>query len=178
MPRVRATIAAVGFVFLLYAPAPAAWFEIDQPVEVHASAATVWRVLTDLPAYPQWNPFVLECRSTLEVGAPIDMEVQLTSWFRKHQQETILEHVPQQRLCYGYTIPFLGALSSRRCHDLEPLGPDRVRYRSHFALSGWLAPIVQLLFGGSLQRGFHAMTEAVQQQAERVAASAPATGAP
>lgn len=163
-------IPALALVFLASAPVSAAWFVIDQPVEVGASTERVWQVITDLRAYPEWNPFVRACESTLAVQAPIRMDVQLTSWFRKEQTETIIENEPEKRLCYGYAIAFFGALSSRRCHDLQPLGPGRTLYRSSFELSGWLAPVVQLLLGSSLRSGFQGMTLGVQQRAEHLAA--------
>lgn len=50
-------------------------FVIEQTIEVTATPAVVWEVIVDLPRYGEWNPFVVECRSTLAVGDPIDMRV-------------------------------------------------------------------------------------------------------
>lgn len=40
-------------------------FVIDETLDVAAPPALVWRVVTDLPRYGEWNPFVVACRSTL-----------------------------------------------------------------------------------------------------------------
>src|SRR3546814_14762853 len=40
---------------------------------------SVWEVIRDLSKYPEWNPFCIECRSTLQPGDPIDMKVKLRS---------------------------------------------------------------------------------------------------
>jgi hypothetical protein len=70
--------------------------------------------------------------------------------------------------------PFpLGALSSRRSHQLETLADGRTRYRSHMQLSGWLMPLVRTLLGANLQRGFSEMSEAVRSRAEQLAAVRP-----
>jgi hypothetical protein len=146
-------------------------FVIEQTVEIQASAETVWKVITDLDAYGEWNPFVVGCRSTFKVGDPIDMKVRLFPGFTQKQRETILEHVPGKRLCYGIPGMPLGALSSRRGHEIYPLDPGRARYDSHFQLSGWLAPVVRMLIGARLQAGFEAMTEALARRAAKIGGS-------
>ena len=146
-------------------------FVIDHTVEIQASAETVWEVITDFDAYGEWNPFVVGCRSTLRVGDPIDMNVRLFPGLTQKQRETILEHVPGKRMCYGIPGMALGALSSRRSHEVYPLDPGRTRYDSHFELSGWFAPVVRMLMGARLQAGFEAMTEALARRAAGIGRS-------
>ena len=43
-------------------------FIIDETVYIDAPAEVVWQVLTDLPSYGEWNPFVSRCESTLVPG--------------------------------------------------------------------------------------------------------------
>jgi len=140
--------------------------EIDETLEARAPAALVWEVITDLDRYGEWNPFVVSCRSSLKVGEPIDMRVQIFESFLQPQRETILEHVQGVRLAYGLAPMPGGALSSRRSHEVDPTGPETCRYRSHFVLSGWLSPITAWLLGTRLEAGFRAMTAALVQRAE------------
>lgn len=137
---------------------------------VEAPAALVWHVVTDLDAYPRWNPFVVRCQSTLEPGTPITMRVHLYDRWALTQREEIFEHVPGERLCYGLRSSFLGALSSERCHLLRAESATRTRYESRFALSGRLAPVVAGLLGRRLERGFERMTSALVRRAEELAA--------
>jgi hypothetical protein len=146
--------------------------QIDHTVEVRAPARIVWAVVTDLARYPEWNPFVVACASDLAVGTPIDMRVRLVGRFAQRQRETILSHEPGRRLCYGLPTAFLGALSSSRCHHVEPLDAERTRYESRFALRGGLEPVVRALLGRSLRRGFTAMTDALVRRAEELARDA------
>jgi hypothetical protein len=143
--------------------------EIAQTFEVAAPAGTVWAVITDLGRYPEWNPFVVRCVSTLEPRTPIDMRVRVFPGFAQPQREEVFEHVPGQRLSYGIRQLPLGVLSSRRSHEVEALGPDRTRYVSRFRLGGWLAPVVSLLLGRRLEQGFAAMSTALVRRAEAVA---------
>jgi hypothetical protein len=139
---------------------------IEHSLQVGAPAEQVWAVLNDLDRYPEWNPFVVSCTSTLAVGDPVSMRVRVFPWWAGRQRERILEHEPGHRLCYGLTgLPF-EALASLRCHDVHALTPDSSRYVSRFELTGRLAPVVSLLLGRRLSVGFTSMSHAVKARAE------------
>lgn len=144
---------------------------ITHTLEAAAPAATVWQVIVDLARYPEWNPFVVACRSTLVPGSPIDMRVRVLPFVAQPQRETIFEHIDGRRLSYGVASVPLGALTSRRSHEVEPLSPERSRYHSRFELNGWLAPVVQALLGRRLGIGFTAMSDALIARAEAIAHS-------
>lgn len=48
---------------------------VSKTVEINAPASLVWKILTDMPKYPEWNPFCVECESTLEMGAAVKMKL-------------------------------------------------------------------------------------------------------
>ena len=135
-------------------------------VEIAAPAERVWQVIVDLDRYPEWNPFVVACRSSLRVGEPIEMRVRVFPFFAQPQRETILEHEPGRLLCYGLPKRGSGALFSRRCHEVEAQGPERARYVSRFELDGWMEPVVRSLLGRLLAAGFAAMSAAIGERAE------------
>lgn len=142
-------------------------FSIDRDVQIAAPAEVVWEVLTDLARYPEWNPFCLECSSTLKPGDPIRMKVNLTG--RPQQVEEVMaELAPGRRFAYHMKPVPLGALSSLRSHDVESRGPQLSSYRSYFELRGWLRHLVLGLYRDKLEKGFGAMTEAVKARAEQL----------
>ena len=140
-------------------------FVIDNVLDIDAPADVVWEVISDLPRYPEWNPFCLECRSTLKPGDPIDMTVKL---MRKPQQqrEWMLEYVAGRRFAYQMKPAPLGALSSFRSHDVEATNAQRTRYRSYFHLKGWFKFVVMGLFRDKLEVGFAGMSQAIKDRAE------------
>ncbi|WP_254893660.1 SRPBCC domain-containing protein [Nocardia donostiensis] len=141
---------------------------MDDAVEIDAPAEVVWSVLTDLEQYGEWNPFIIRCRSTLEVGAPIDMVVNHIMPKPMKMREWIRSHTPGREFSYSMKPVPLGALRSERSHKVTQLGPDRCRYESHFQLAGWLSPLVGLLFGGGFRKGFPGMVTGVQRRAEQL----------
>ena len=138
---------------------------------IKAPVATVWGVLSNQQAYPEWNPFVVESRSTLVVGEPIVMQVRVLPFFAQPQTEFIWEHEPEKLLSYGIKGDALGALKSYRSHRLAPLADGGTEYQSFFQLSGWFAPVVGLLLGRQLRRGFREMSQAISDRAEQLARS-------
>lgn len=142
-------------------------FEIEKTLEIEAPPAVVWEVLTDFAKYPEWNPFVVECRSTLKPGEAMDMRVKLLGPPQR-QVEWMNEHVPGRRFAYNMKPFPLGGLSSLRSHDVEAVGAERTRYRSYFELKGWMMPLVRGLFGSAIERGMRGMWEGVKARSEQL----------
>ncbi|HEY9035611.1 MAG TPA: SRPBCC domain-containing protein [Pseudomonadales bacterium] len=133
---------------------------------INASHTVVWRVITNADDYPAWNRFVISCQSTFEVGAPIIMRVKLLPFLTLRQKETVLRHTPHTLLEYGIRIP--GLLVSSRQHRLTAITADTTEYESVFLLQGMLSPLVNLILGAPLKRGFLEMTRGVAQQAHAI----------
>lgn len=139
-------------------------FVIDRQLQIDAPPELVWEVITDFARYPDWNPFLLKCESTLKPGDPIDLRVRIFS-IPQPQREWIHEHVPGRRFAYHMAPVPLGTLSSLRSHEVEAAGGG-TRYHSHFELNGWMAPVVKFLLGSRLEKGFAGMTEGIQKRAQ------------
>ena len=141
-------------------------FVIEKEVTVQAPAEVVWQALTDFPRYGEWNPFVLECRSSLKPGDGIHMKVALVG--TQGVDEVIESCAPGTGFAYHMKPYPLGALSSLRSHEIRAAGIDRVTYRSYFHLQGWLMPLVRALMGRRLEAGFSGMTAGLKQRAEQL----------
>ncbi len=139
---------------------------IHLALDIEAPISLVWEVVTDLPRYGEWNPFVVRAVSSLAVGDPIAMHVRVLPFFAQPQRETILDLAPQTRVCWGVPGHAGSPIRSRRCQEMHADGDARTRYVSDFALAGWLAPVVMTILGGRLRAGFEAMTNAVKERAE------------
>lgn len=150
-------------------------YVIEKELVIEAPADAVWQVLTDFGQYRHWNPFVLECRTSLKPGEPIRMDVALVG--TQKVEEVIESCTPGSGFAYHMKPYPLGALSSRRTHEITALGPHRARYRSYFHLEGWLMPVVRGLMGRRLERGFAGMTAGLKQRAEHEWARKPGSKA-
>ncbi|GED99757.1 hypothetical protein nbrc107696_02040 [Gordonia spumicola] len=141
----------------------------DSSVDINAPAATVWRVLTDFASYGEWNPFQVECSSTLEPGSPIDMRFELGPGGLKSKREYIVDVTPGVGFAYSMKPAPFGLVRSLRRHTVVDLGDGRSRYESHFEITGPLSGLVKAMFGKELVAKFAAVTAAVGSRAESLA---------
>lgn len=139
--------------------------KIEHKVHLDTAAENLWDVIYTMENYPKWNPFIEQCESSLCVGEPIKMKVRLLPFLLLPQKETIKTHIPNEELSYGISLP-LSMLSSHREHKVMKVDEENSIYLSSFVLSGWFAPIVDVLLGGRLNQGFAGMTSALTQQAK------------
>ena len=135
--------------------------EIEVPVE------RVWEILVDLELYGEWNPFTTRVDTSLEVGSPVDLYVTLGP-FKLKQPERIQAVDPPSLLAWGMIMGARWLLVTRREQRLEALSETRCRYTTTDVFTGVLTPLVVLLFGGLIRRGFNAMARALKERAEAV----------
>ena len=140
---------------------------MDHIVDIDASPETVWGVLTDFENYERWNPLAVECTTSLVPGEPIDMMVRLGPGPLRRQREWIRTCTPGQEFSYTMKPVGLGTLRSLRTQQLTELPDGRTRYTAHFEIRGWLNPMVQLLLGRALKRGFDGVAAGLKAQVER-----------
>jgi len=139
-------------------------FEIKYSAAVKAPLKVVWSVIMDTKAYSEWNEFVPECDTTFEPGTPIKMKVRLGSR-TINQTEMIYERIDEQLIDYRSKLA-LRLLETIRQHRLCAEDENTVKYESVLIIKGFASPIVKLLFGRQLSRGFAEMTDGIKKRAE------------
>ena len=87
----------------------------------------------------------------------------------KLKQPEWIESVQRPHLlAWGTKVGNRFLLSARREQRLEALGETRCRYLTTDAFNGLLTPLVVLLFGRLIRRGFNDMARALKARAEAV----------
>jgi len=74
-------------------------FELRTFVDIDATPERVWDVLTDLPSYPHWNPFITRAEGTCAVGERLTLSLPpVNALVRVTLRPTVLEATPCRRL--------------------------------------------------------------------------------
>jgi hypothetical protein len=141
-------------------------YAVESSVEIHASVDTVWRILVDLDNYHTWNRFTPKVETTLEVGSPVLLHVQMTPKKMLKQKEWVRVVKPRSELTWGMTMGHPIFLAARRSQTLTPLDEFTTRYQTVDRMSGILVPLVMLLYGKKIKRGFDAVAEGLRARAE------------
>lgn len=134
--------------------------EIDAPIDV------VWSILCDLDSYPEWNPFTVSVKSTLELGSPVDMQVKLRPPKLMQQVEYVSGYVEGERVCWGADVGPHWFVNADRCQVLTDLGGGRTRYVTTDVFHGIGVGLMFVVVGRHVQRGFDDVARALKARAE------------
>ena len=142
--------------------------ELRAEIDIDADPDSVWAVLMDFEAYPEWNPFIQLIDGSQVVGASLRLRIQPPD----SRGMTLRPHVTvvEPARAFGW----LGSLGIRHIFDgahrfqLEPIdGGRRTRFVQSERFRGVLLPFVRRSVLPPTLRGFEAMNLAL---ADRVAA--------
>jgi hypothetical protein len=141
-------------------------YRLDTAIEIDATPQEVWTVLTDLPAYGQWNPFIVSSTGELRPGGT------LTNTMRDATGETtftptVLTAEADRELRWVGKLGPGGVFDGEHRFVIERLGPNRVRLTQSERFTGVLVPFARGQLHDNTLPQFHAMNKAL---AERVAA--------
>jgi hypothetical protein len=148
--------------------------ELRTEIEFDGTPEGVWAVLADLPAYPEWNPFIEKIDGELRVGGKLDVRLQPVDERGITLHPTVLAAGPGRELRWLGHLMVPGIFDGEHRFQIEPAGPDRVRFTQSEGFGGILLPLLwKKLRDGGTAKGFRAMNEAlVRRVAERRASAA------
>jgi hypothetical protein len=119
-------------------------------IEIEAAPEAVWAVLSDLPSYPSWSPFIREASGTLAAGERLDSELR---WLGR--------------------LVVRGVFDGEHRFAIEPTaGGSRLVQEERF--TGLLVPFLARGLRRGTLPGFERMNEAVKERVEAQTARAAA----
>jgi len=140
--------------------------EISTEIEIHASAARVWSVLTNFEAHPDWNPFVRKISGTARVGEKLKVFIQPPGGNGMTFRPTVLVSKPEQELRWLGRFLIPGLFDGEHYFRIVSLGPERVRFIHGEQFSGILVRLAKSSLDTATRAGFEAMNQALKARAE------------
>ncbi len=146
-----------------------------EPVEINAPIDVVWTVLTEVGKYGRWNPFTPQVRTDFSIGSPANLLVRMgPAKFRITESVCAFEKPRLIAWKKKFGAPWL--LHAVREQHLEPVGKTSCSYHNTDRLTGLLAPMVFVCFGGYMRRGFDDVAEGLKACAEALDAETGTNG--
>lgn len=147
-------------------PANLNWLTAYAEATIAAPRQVVWDVLTDFPAYDQWNPFTYNVVvETLAVGQLIRFTVRMSDHFRRVQIERFAQIEPPHLLAWGLRSPS-PLLNPVRYQLLSETADGYTHYQTWEHFTGLAAPVLGVTVLGQVRRGFADVAAALKQRAE------------
>jgi hypothetical protein len=130
---------------------------------IKAMPDTIWKILTDAPNYPTWDPGVLRIEGTIAKGQSVTAYTKVNP--NRAFPAKVTEFVPGQKMIWVGGMP-LGLFKGVRTFTLTPKGDGSVDFTLREDYGGPLLP----LFAGSipdLGKTFEDFVAGLKARAER-----------
>jgi len=137
---------------------------LDASIDIAASPERVWQVISDLPAYVRWNPFIVRAGGGLAVGGRLRVTIVAPGHRSVTFRPTILALEPGRSVTWLGRTVLPGLFDGRHTLSVTP-ADDGARFRTREEVSGILVPLLGGIMRDS-QRGFELMAAAVKARAE------------
>jgi len=141
--------------------------ELNNEVEINASAERVWQLLTDFAQFPQWNPFIQRVRGEPTTGAQLQVTIQPSGTHGTTIRPTVLKAEPNRELRWMGHWLLPGLLDDEHIFTIQPLDAGRVRFTQREIFTGFFAPFHARSRNTDTRRGFREMGHALKLRAEQ-----------
>ena len=139
---------------------------IRSAIEIRAPLETVWRVLTDFTAYPEWNPHIRHVRGTPAVGSRLTIHSRPPGGRTVVLRPIVVAWEPPTQLRWRGTFVSRRLFSGEHGFRLEQLDETRVIFHQDETISGLLVPFYARLRLPRTRAGFGQVNEALRERAE------------
>src|SRR4051794_8090547 len=152
-------------VVVLLAASLGACSSMRSEVTINAPAAKVWEVLTDVDAYPEWNPFFVKAKGKVAIGNALDLTMQPVGKSAQSFSPKVLQVEHQRKLVWRGRVGVPGLFDGTHSFVIEPIGDGAVKFIQHEDFSGILVP-----FAGfdPYRKGWEKMNAAIKLRSETV----------
>lgn len=143
-------------------------YHLYTEIDIDAPPAIVWKVLTDVDSYADWNPFIVSSHSDgeLVVGGQLINCLQQPGGKAMTFRPTVTELEPDRLFEWFGRMGLPRVFDGRHRFELEPLADGG----THLVQQEWLAGALVRPMRRSLDkktlRGFELMNSALKTQAE------------
>lgn len=141
--------------------------EVITQVEIGASPARVWEVLTDWDAYPAWNPFIRQLRGRLVEGERLALLLQFAEGRTMSFRPTVRTLRPGVELQWRGHLWVPGLLDGDHAFQLEALDGERTLLIQRESFRGLLVPMMWRSLRRQTRRGFMLMNAALKGRIEQ-----------
>lgn len=168
----RAVVLAVGVLVVAAGVAIAVSALTDWPsksayseIVVTAPRERVWDVITDLGAYPEWNPVVTQATGKLAEGESLEVELSESGGDSNAAELEVVIFRPMRKLRWQERLLVPGLRDREYEIIVAPAGEGRWRVVQRERIEGVAAPFTSI---DSIDEGLDRIARALKKRAEAV----------
>ena len=139
--------------------------KIEQRIGVAAPPSVVWEILSDLPAWADWNPVYPKAAGVIRYGERLTLTEAFPAQPQREVVLPILDWAPDEALHLRST-EMGGFVQTIRFLEIETLSADGCAFTAGELFTGLLAPWVARKKRRMLKRALLSICEAIRDRAE------------
>ncbi|HII07852.1 MAG TPA: SRPBCC domain-containing protein [Methanotrichaceae archaeon] len=140
--------------------------EIRSNIEIQASPEAVWKALTDFESFREWNAFMRPVVGKALEDAKLRVQIRPPGGRAMAFRPTVTKVVQNRELRWLGRLWIPGLLDGEHIFEIEPMGPDRVRFVQREVFTGLLVPLMAKGIDEQTLPGFGEMNRALKERVE------------
>lgn len=141
--------------------------ELRTEIVIDATAKRVFRILTNMGRYVEWNPLIISAEGTISPNEDVNIIIRLRNQQDMPYVVRIISIVPDQAFVWIGHFKMRGLLDGLHFFELFPEGDNRVRVVQREEFRGILVNFVWRSFLDTRMReGFEAVNQSLKALAE------------
>src|SRR5688572_19707785 len=111
---------------------------IRTEIVINAPKEKVWDILTNFPAYANWNPFIIHIAGALKTGSKVSVHM-LANGKKYKFKPKLLKVIPNQYFDWMGSMLVKGIFDGHHYFEIEEITPNQVNLRQGENFSGILS---------------------------------------
>lgn len=141
--------------------------QLRREIDIDATPDRVWSVLSDLAAYPQWNPFIVSAEGQATTGSRLTLRMQPVGARGVTLKPTVTQARPGRRLGWLGRVGVRGIFDAEHLFVIDPREGGGTRLSQSERFSGVLVPFLAKSLDRHTLPAFAAMNTALKLRAEQ-----------
>lgn len=142
---------------------------VHTEIDITAPPERVWQALTDLAAYPDWNPMIRRASGEVEKGARLIVYFHPPGSRGRVFRPKLKAVEPNRELRWQGQPGFPFLLESEHVFIIQPTGNNKIHLIHDMIFYGLLVPFVKKIAKNSTHDPFVAMNRALKIRVEKSA---------
>lgn len=140
---------------------------ITTEIVINSSLETVWRVLTDLSAYSEWNEFIVSAKGTASLGEKLAITIAVNPQKTMTFKPTIMSFKPHEEFSWLGRFVIPGLFDGFHHFSMKEIGQGKVLFQQSEKFSGVLIPLIFSKMEQDTKQGFQRMNENLKLRCEK-----------
>ena len=140
---------------------------ISTEILINTSKEKVWNILSDFPAYPDWNPFITEISGELKNGSRLNVVLKIDEKKESKFNPELISVIPGEKFCWRGKLVMKGVFDGTHYFILEETEDGKTLLTHGENFQGFLAGFILKRIKSETLAAFERMNLAMKEKAEK-----------